>query len=261
MLFFFVSFLLIVYINSNGNSIIYAKSDGVIQNVALKENIIGSKKLTINDTFSMEGSLLSTIIFNNKNISTYSNNTAKDGSLQNTDNSISKRLTNLTDMKPIGSSNISDNLVSLLSDIIIESLNNGNPTLSNINNSLNSKDKNNNVNLIFGSWKLDVQKGIVTNFEAKYEMIALDGMEYHMYLLNNLTSTEKLFFGNDYSTVINGKLNLFAGTNNSSKEIADVLFSINNLELIQIKFLDKASANHFNDYSLYGTIDSINIKN
>jgi len=43
--------------------------------------------------------------------------------------------------------------------------------------------------------------------------------------------------------------------------MADVLFSINNLELIQIKFLDKASANQFNDYPLYGTIDSINIRN
>ena len=259
LLFFFIYFLLVVYTNSSGNSNNFAKSDKVIQNYSLKENIIGNKKLTINDTFSMEGSLLSTIPYNNKNTSIASNNTTKDILLQNTNNSINNQLTNLKD-NPIGSSNISDNLVSLLSDIIIESINNGNPTLNNVNNSLNSQDKNSNKSLIFGNWKLDVQKGNVTNFEAKYKMVTLDGIKYHRYLLNNLKSTENLFFGNDYSIAINGKLDLFVG-NNSSKEIADVLFSINNLELIQIKFLDKASANQFNDYPLYGTIDSIDIRN
>ena len=259
LLFFFIYFLLVVYTNSSGNSNNFVKSDKVIQNYSLKENIIGNKKLTINDTFSMEGSLLSTIPYNNKNTSIASNNTTKDILLQNTNNSINKQLTNLKG-NSIGSSNISDNLVSLLSDIIIESINNGNPTLNNVNNSLNSKDKNSNKSLIFGNWKLDVQKGNVTNFEAKYKMVTLDGIEYHKYLLNNLKSTENLFFGNDNSIAINGKLDLFVG-NNGSKEMADVLFSINNLELIQIKFLDKASANQFNDYPLYGTIDSINIRN
>jgi hypothetical protein len=208
----------------------------------------------------MEGSLLSTIPFNNKNPFSSSNNTNKDILLQNENNSINNRLTNLTDINPTESGNISDNLVSLLSDIIIESINNGNPTLSNMNTSPNSKDKNSNVSLIFGSWKLDVQKGNVTNFEAKYERVTLDGNEYHRYLLNNLKTSENLFFGNDYSIAINGKLDLIVG-NNNTKELADVLFSIDNLELIQIKFLDKSSANHFNDYPLYGTIDSINIKN
>ena len=257
---FFICFLLVFYINSNGNPINYVKSDRVIQKSPLNENMIGLNKLIINDTFSMEGSLLSTIPFNNKNPFSSSNNTNKDILLQNENNPINNRLNNLTTINPTESSNISDNLVSLLSDIIVESINNGNPTLNNLNNSLNQQDSNSNVNLIFGNWKLDVQRGIVTNFEAKYEVISLNGIEYHIYLLNNLKSTDRFFFGNDYSIAINGKLDIISG-NNSSKEMADVIFSINNLELIQIKFMDKASANLFNDYPLYGTIDSINIKN
>jgi hypothetical protein len=260
LLFFFTCLLLIVYSNNSGNSINYAESDKIIQNSSLKENSFGIKKLTINDTFSMEGSLLSTIPYNNIKTSISSkNNTKENILLQNTNESINNQLNNLKD-KSMESSNISDNLVSLLSDIIIESINNGNPTLSNINNASNSKDNNSNISLIFGNWKLDVQKGNVTNFDAKFEKVALDGNEYHRYLLNNFKSSEKLFFGNDYNIAINGKLDLFA-ENNSSKELSDVLFSIDNLELIQIKFLDKTSANHFNDYPLYGSIDSISIKN
>ncbi|MGN6709460.1 MAG: hypothetical protein ACTHKF_08950 [Candidatus Nitrosocosmicus sp.] len=224
-----------------------------------KANVAENKKLTINDTFSMEGSLLSTIPNNTKNTSVDYNNASKSLLFQNTNNSINNPTSNLK-VNPIGSSNISDNLVSLLSDIIVESINNGNPTLKDLNNSKSSQDKNINVSLISGNWKLDVLKGNISNFQAKYDMVALNGVGYHRYLLNNLKSSEKLFFGNDDSIAINGKLDLYT-ENNSTKEIADVLFSINNLELIQIKFLDNASTNQINNYPLYGTIDSINIRN
>jgi hypothetical protein len=259
LLFFFICFILSFYINSSGNSINFAKSERVLQDFWLKENIPENKKLTINDTFSMEGTIISTIPNNNKNTSFDYNNTSNGFILQNTNNSINNPSSNLKD-NTIGSSNISDNLVSLLSDIIIESINNGNPTLNNLNNSLSLDDRNSNVSLIFGNWKLDVLKGNITNFQAKYEMVALNGLGYHRYLLNNLKSSENLFFGHDNSIAISGKLDLFT-EKNSTKETADVLFSINNLELIQIKFLDKASANHLDDYPLYGTIDSIDIKN
>ena len=130
--------------------------------------------------------------------------------------------------------------------------------MNNLNNSLNQQDSNSNVNLIFGNWKLDVQKGIVTDFEAKYEMASLNGIEYHRYLLNNLKSTDSFFFGNDYSVAINGKLDIISG-NNSSKEMADVIFYINNLELIQVKFMYKVSSNIFNYFFLFVKIDFINI--
>jgi hypothetical protein len=239
----------------------YVKSDKANQNLLLKGGISGNKKLTINDTFSMGGSLLSIIPYDNKNSSNYSsNNTTKDFILQKTNDTNNGKLTDLSDVTPIRSNNISDNLVSLLSDIIIESINNGNPTLSNTNSSLNTQDKIHNLSLIFGNWKLDVRKGIVTNFEAKYETVSLDGNDYNAYLLNNFKTNDSFSFGNDNSITINGQLDLLVG-NKGPKEIADVLFSINNLELIQINFLDKVTSNQFNDFPLYGTIDSINIKN
>jgi hypothetical protein len=42
---------------------------------------------------------------------------------------------------------------------------------------------------------------------------------------------------------------------------SEIIFLINNFELIQIIFLDNKIADHFHNFPLYGIIDSIEIKN
>jgi hypothetical protein len=91
-------------------------------------------------------------------------------------------------------------------------------------------------------------------------MISADGTETNWYKLHDFKSDEKLYFGNDNSIALNGKSTFFAD-NNHTNQTTDVLLTINNLQLIQLIFLDKDISNHFNNYPLYGTIDSINVKN
>ncbi len=152
-------------------------------------------------------------------------------------------------------------MVSLLSGIIIESIHNGNPTINNANNNLTSKSKNNNdIILVSGKWNMDVQNGNVTNFYSKFFMTSSNGTGFHWYSMNNFKTKEKLFLGDGDSAAVNGKLDFFTG-NNSTKKTANVLLTINNLELIQIIPLDKVIDSYFHGYPVYGSIDSIKIKN
>jgi len=79
--------------------------------------------------------------------------------------------------------------------------------------------------------------------------------------MKNFSTKEKVFLGDGDSAAVNGKLDFFTGINNSTKKTANVLLTINNLELIQIIPLDKVVDSYFHGYPLYGTIDSIKIKN
>jgi hypothetical protein len=157
------------------------------------------------------------------------------------------------------SNNLSDNLVSLLSGIIIESIHNGNPTLNNGNNSEKNNSKNQ-VKLVSGKWSLRVQNGIVSDFEGKFQMISADGSDSHWYNIKNFKSKDKLFFGNDKSAVIYGKIDLTTD-NDSFKKTSNVLLTISNLEAIQLTLFDKSLSNLFQGSPIYGTIDSIKIKN
>jgi hypothetical protein len=91
-------------------------------------------------------------------------------------------------------------------------------------------------------------------------MTPVNGNDFHMESMNNFSSKEKLFLGNDESIAIKGKLDYYTGTN-ATKETVDALLTLNNFELIQITILDKEIAHHFHEAPLYGTIDLIKIKN
>ena len=283
--FFFIFLILISYYNCKEFLQINGKTIQLEKDLPTNKNLFKSYNLNINDTFSLEGTLISTII---PNISTiYSNiNTEEkkiDNVLQpiNTTNNASQSgktieqelstniyntvntsslpqqttpaitypsLSNLTDIEPNGSDNISDNLVSVLSGIIIESIHNGNPTIIEEDSPLDSNVKGNKeIILLSGKWKMDVQDGNITNFDSKFVMVTSNGTGFHWHTLNNLKTTEKLFFGKDDSAVINSKLDFVSGSN-TTKEIADVLFSINNLELIQLKYLIKKFPVIFMDF-------------
>ncbi len=295
--FFFICFILVSYISCINFFIIDGKTDQQVveQNISIKKNMFKSYKLKINDTFSIEGSLISTIppdmsssvYFNNDNTTqpiNGSNNkindvkTIEQDSSSNKSKSVSEppvspqkllttakpMLKNINNTQSNESNSISDNLVSILSGIIVESINNGNPTI--INKSTSSLDfnarSNKNIILVSGKWNLDVQNGNVTDFNTKFAMIASNGTGFHWHSMNNFQSNEKLFLGNDNSATINGKLDFFTGdNNNTTKKTADVLLSINNLEIIQLTILNKEIADHFQGFPLYGIIDSIKIKN
>lgn len=242
-----------------------------------KNNNYKSQVLNINDTFSMNGTLISTIIpkishDNVTNSKIQLNKTTNNNQSDNTNpsflsNQLSSLKSNLTikDNRSKQSDTLSDNLVAMLSGIIVQSIENGNPTINNIKNDTvltvtNNYTSNNTPIIISGKWTLDVSKGNVTNFNTKFVMINSDATGFHWHLMNNFKSNEKLFLGNDDSAILNGSLDFYTGGNSTAKKV-NVLLTINNLELIEMVLLDNSAANHFYGFPLYGVIDSIKIKN
>ena len=250
-------------------------------------------KSKINDTFSIEGALISTMIQNltsfypkvynyteekqisdspESTISTNnkSNNETDFGSQfyglqqQQTLYPIPKPISqNSTIMVPNASEALSDNLVSMLSGIILESIHTGNPTINNETIQPDSGDinsKKEDIILVSGKWKMDVENSNITSFNTRFVMITSNGTGFHWHSMGNLKTSEKFFLGKDDSATINGKLDFFTG-NNTTKQPIDILLAINNLELIQITILDKDISSHFYGFPIYGTIDSIKIKN
>jgi hypothetical protein len=255
-------------------------------------------KSNINDTFSIEGALISTMVQNltsfypnvynfteGKQISDLpestiptnnkSNNETDFGSQfdglqqeqeqeQQTLYPIPKPISqNTTIIEPNASEALSDNLVSMLSGIILESIHTGNPTINNETiqpDSDNINSKKEDTILVSGKWKMDVENSNITNFNTRFVMITSNGTGFHWHSMGNLKTSEKFFLGKDDSATINGKLDFFTG-NNTTKQPIDILLAINNLELIQITLLDKDISSHFYGFPIYGTIDSISFKN
>jgi hypothetical protein len=298
--FFFIFIILTSYSNckeflqTNGETIQLEKD------FSITKNSFKSYNLNINDTFDIEGTLVSTIvpdlsaIYHNNNTEEkkmdnvlQSINPTNDeidsgktieqelfANINNTVNqpSLSQQMTtpitnpslpNLTDIESNGSDNISDNLVSVLSGILIESIQNGNPTINeeDEDSPLDPNMENNKeIILLSGKWKMEVHDGNITNFDSKYVMITSNGTGFHWHTINNLKTNEKLFLGNDDSAAIRSKLDFVSGSN-TTKKTSEVLLSINNLELIQFTIFDKEISSHLHGYPIYGIIDSIKIKN
>ncbi|MDP8906914.1 MAG: hypothetical protein M3M88_05285, partial [Thermoproteota archaeon] len=243
-------------------------------------------KSNINDTFSLEGALISTIIQNltsfYPNVYNYteekqisespestmptnnkSNNVTDFGSQfngfqqqQQTLYPIPKPISQYTtNIEPNASEDLSDNLVSMLSGIILESIHTGNPTINNETIQQDSDDINSKEDtiLVSGKWKMDVENSNITSFDTRFVMITSNGTGFHWHSMDNLKTSEKFFLGKDDSATINGKLDFFTG-NNTTKQPIDILLAINNLELIQITPLDKDISSHFYGFPIYGTI-------
>jgi len=299
--FFYIFFIIILHLNYIDFFHVNSQSNQFGNEYISINKINDDNNLKINNTFSIEGSLISTIIQNLTSI--YSNNSEWEKIPHNTTQSINAPTNGVNLETPLepdllnnsfnsslppmdlqqqeqgmlfisdpNSSNInntglnepdsiSDNLVSMLSAIIIESIHNGNPTIidENIQNNSSMKDSRD-IILVSGKWKMDVKDGNVTNFDTNFVMITSNGTGFHWHSMKNFTTEEDLFLGIDDNSVINGKLDFFTG-NNSTKKTVDVLLSINNLELIQIILLDKEISNHFYGFPIYGTIDSIKREN
>ena len=255
-------------------------------------------KSNINDTFSIEGALISTMVQNltsfypnvynfteGKQISDLPESTMPTNNKGNNETDFGSQFDglqqeqeqeqqtlypipkpisqNTTIIEPNASEALSDNLVSMLSGIILESIHTGNPTINNETiqpDSDNINSKKEDTILVSGKWKMDVENSNITNFNTRFVMITSNGTGFHWHSMGNLKTSEKFFLGKDDSATINGMLDFFTG-NNTTKQPIDILLAINNLELIQITLLDKDISSHFYGFPIYGTIDSISFKN
>ncbi len=263
------------------------------KNITFKENTSDSKssRLDVNNTFALSGFLVSTLNAslipnngsseNNQIISSSFPDTNIENSHQtlspgqqidggiNTGNSSSilnssqsmredttvKGQSNQTD-------NLSNNLVSMLSGIIIQSIEKGNPTISNYGNTSGSGSLiNKNIStIVSGYWKMNVNSSKVEFFDSKFVMINSNAKGFHWHTINNFNGDGNVFFGTDDTVFIDGTVDFFTDDKLVSKN-SKVVFMLNNFELIQIIFLDNKVADHFHNFPLYGIIDSIEIKN
>lgn len=264
-----------------------------INNIVVEENTLNSKssRLDANNTFALSGSLVSTLNSslisnngsneNNQLISssefgtdfensdqTLSLNQRTDGitSTGNSSSIMNSSRGNSEDTTVIGqlneTDNLSNNLVSMLSGIIIQSIEKGNPTINNDGNTNDSSGlANKNIStIVSGNWKMSVNSSEVTLFDSKFVMITSNAKGFHWHTINNFNGDGNAFFGNDDTVFMDGTLDLFTD-DKLVAENSKVIIMINNFELIQIIFLDNKTADHFRNFPLYGIIDSIEIKN
>ncbi len=158
--------------------------------------------------------------------------------------------------------NLSNNLVSMLSGIIIQSIEKGNPTIGNdANTNTSSGLIDGNVStIVSGNWKMNVNSSKVAFFDSKFVMITSNAKGFHWHTINNFNGDGNVFFGTDDTVFIDGTVDFFTDDKLTS-ENNKVVIMINNFELMQIIFLDDKVADHFHNFPLYGIIDSIEVKN
>jgi hypothetical protein len=157
--------------------------------------------------------------------------------------------------------NLSNNLVSMLSGIIIQSIEKGNPTINNVNLSDSSLLKRENVSIILaGNWQMSVIKSNVTIFDVRFVMITSNGTDFHWHSMNNFKNEMKAHFGMDDNIYLTGTVDFLTDNEVISKDIK-VAIIIDNLETLQIIILDDRVSSHLYGYPIYGTVDKIEIPN
>lgn len=157
--------------------------------------------------------------------------------------------------------NLSNNLVSMLSGIIIQSIEKGNPTINSLNLSDPVQLKSENISIILvGNWQMSVDNSNVTVFDARFVMITSNGTGFHWHSINSLKSDAEVYFGIDKNIYLIGTVDFLTDNKIVSKDVKIVIV-INNLETIQMIFLDDQIASHLYNQPLYGTIDMIEIPN
>jgi hypothetical protein len=262
-------------------------------NIIVKESSLNSKseRLDVNNTFALSGSLVSTLypslVSNNESSENDQINSSSQPSsnLKNSDPNLSPNqqiddtinTSNSSLMPNSGQSingdnnsfgqfnqtdNLSNSLVSMLSGIIIQSIEKGNPTINKIglNNDSGGLMNKNISTIVSGNWRINVNSTEVVLFDSKFVMITSDAKGFHWHTINNFNSDDDIFFGTDDTIFMNGTVDLFTD-NKLVAGNSKVVIMINNFELIQIIFLDNKIAEHFHNFPLYGIIDSIDIEN
>ncbi len=262
-------------------------------NILVKESILNSKseRLDVNNTFALSGSLVSTLypslVSNNElsendqinsssqpssNLKNLDPNLSPDQQIDDTINTSNSSLMPNSSQSINGDNNsfgqfnqtdnLSNSLVSMLSGIIIQSIEKGNPTINKIglNNDSGGLMNKNISTIVSGNWRINVNSTEVVLFDSKFVMITSDAKGFHWHTINNFNSDDDIFFGTDDTIFMNGTVDLFTD-NKLVAGNSKVVIMINNFELIQIIFLDNKIAEHFHNFPLYGIIDSIDIEN
>lgn len=248
-----------------------------------------SSGIDANETFSISGSVISTIELNSnltKGIKNSQTTEIEDKAISsdsgNTNTSISDELDQedgISDdstsifssigpnqrpslsMESNQTDDLSTNLVSMLSGIIIQSIEKGNPTISSLNLSDPLQLKSENISIILaGNWQMSVLNSNITLFDVRFVMITSNGTGFHWHSINGLKSDAQVYFGSDKNIYLIGTVDFFTENKLVSNDVKIALM-INNLETIQIIFLDDQIAGHLFNHPLYGTIDTIEIPN
>lgn len=246
--------------------------------------------LGINDSFTLSGSIISTIktiADKGKNVSVDNTESINDKSSSNSNSFNKLDLPNLsqessilespnsdshidthlsmTNLRSNQSDNqtdsFSNNLVSMLSGIIIQSIEKGNPTITESSLGNNNSNKTENTSMIVsGNWRMNVFKSNVTIFDARLLMINADGTAFHWHLLNNYHNSNQSYFGNDGNIFLTGSADFYTDNKETAKNINTNIF-LSNLETIQIIINNKNVSSHFYGYPIYGTIDKVELSN
>jgi hypothetical protein len=248
-----------------------------------------SSGIDANETFSISGSIISTIdldsnltnlmknsqatglgdkaFFNESENTSISTSDDLDQENQIRDDSNSLPATSGTIQQPSlyiesnQTDNLSNNLVSMLSGIIIQSIEKGNPTINSLDLSDPLQLKSENTSIILaGNWQMSVFNSNITDFNVRFVMITSNGTGFHWHSMNSLKSDTNVYFGSDENIYLIGTVDFLTDNKIVSKEVKIVVM-INNLETIQMIFLDDKIADHLYNQPLYGTIDKIEIPN
>jgi hypothetical protein len=248
-----------------------------------------SSGIDANETFSISGSVISTIDLSS-NLTKVLRNSQDEGlgngailnDFGNTNTSVTDDLDKIDrifdDSSNISSSigpiqqpsfsmesnqtdDLSNNLVSMLSGIIIQSIEKGNPTINSLNLSDPLQMRSENISIILaGNWQMSVLKSNITAFDVRFVMLTSNGIGFHWHNLNDLQTDTKAYFGSDENIYLIGTVDFFTENKLVSEDVK-IAIMINNLETIQLIILDDQIAGHLYDQPLYGTIDKIEIPN
>jgi hypothetical protein len=284
-LIFFLNFF--IFFVTFTSSILFSNDESQIAKYLVQGTM--SFGIDANETFSISGSVISTIdldsnltnlmknsqatglgdesFFNESENTSISTSDDLDQENQIWDDSNSLSATSGTIQQPSLSiesnqtDNLSNNLVSMLSGIIIQSIEKGNPTINSLDLSDPSQLKSENTSIILaGNWQMSVFNSNITDFDVRFVMITSNGTGFHWHSMNSLKSDTNVYFGSDENIYLIGTVDFLTDNKIVSKEVKIVVM-INNLETIQMIFLDEKIAHHLYNQPLYGTIDEIEIPN
>jgi hypothetical protein len=113
--------------------------------------------------------------------------------------------------------------------------------------------------ILFGDWKLIVNKGDVKDFQAKFINVLPDGTRWHTHELvgfrtdNNIT---KIHLNGDNSVSMSGTVDIKLDDSDAWKGVkTNIIISKGNI--ISISLDDLTTGEHFRGQPIYGTVQSI----
>lgn len=111
--------------------------------------------------------------------------------------------------------------------------------------------------LISGTWALNVSRGLVTDFQANFKMVNINGMDKHFLEILNFRNNDGPYIELDQlsSTTINGFADIKID-NQLLREKSPLTIEISKINTIELTMLDKLLVDLFYNDSLLGIMDS-----